>query len=332
MSINFNLHDHWVQNLFGAIQHNRGGQAGKITAVDIVEANLCCKFVQPPPKFIAAALTANVTYQTSKFMRFRCENSTSIICANGQTSRPGYAWPQETVEFTLNAVNFPYMPSIFMIEVGPDYNEKLNYVAAADSGINADFVEMSKEDRRFGICGLDLIVNTSPDVVPDRGKGDSGPSNIVHLRYNIRELYNMYLKNSSSLERAIYDFDTWYQRGCCVLISSADMNGILPSCHIRGNVSIQGRIRAVNTLGYKCYIGNATAREASGQGAEETAVQDAGSNHVCWIEGQKYEKFDCSITGVYANQYMALDAKSGIVGESVLSEQYGNSMRLSTGQ
>ena len=67
----------------------------------------------------------------------------------------------ETVDFNLEAVNFPYMPSVFMIEVGPDYNEKLNYIAAHDSGANCEFAELSKEDRRWGICGVDLIVNTN---------------------------------------------------------------------------------------------------------------------------------------------------------------------------
>ena len=191
---------------------------------------------------------------------------------------------------------------------------------------------MSKEDRRWGICGVDLIVNTSPDVIPDRGKGDSD-ANITTLRYNTRELYNLYLKNCASVERAIYDFDTWFQRGCCVLLTSADMNGILPSCHIRGNVSVQGTIRAVNTLGYKCYVGSGTAGVGIARALAARSIQDNGqAAPVCWIQGQRFEKFECAVTGVYSNQYMALDAKSGIVGESVMSEQFGNSMRLSSMQ
>ena len=109
------------------------------------------------------------------------------------------------------------------------------------------------------------------------------------------------------------------------------MNGILPSCHIRGNVSIQGTIRAVNTLGYKCYVGIGSSALSTGQGNEVTSINQNGTP-VSWIQGVKYEKFECAITGVYSNQYMALDAKSGIVGESVMSEQFGNSMRLSSMQ
>ena len=333
MSLNFNLHDNWAQNLFGLIQ-NRTNNPGTITSVEVKEAHLCCTFVQPPPKYIAASLSANVTYQTTKFMRFKAKAEGYNRGPNpALTHFDGYAMPMETVSWTLDAVNFQYMPSIFMIQVGPDYNEKLNYFAAANDGINARFAEMSKEDRRFGISGLDLIVNTSPDVVPGRGHGHMDSTSIVNLRYNTRQLYNMYLKNCASVERAIYDYETWFQKGCCVLISSADMNGILPSCHIRGNVSIQGTVHSVNTLGYRAYVGNGT-------GAISTANVDPmifsgfsnAANTPHWISGQKFEKFECSIIGVYSNSYMALDAKSGIVGESVMSEQYGNGMRLSTAQ
>ena len=112
----------------------------------------------------------------------------------------------------------------------------------------------------------------------------------------------------------------------------------MPSCHIRGNVSVQGEITAVNTLGYKCYIGenNPGVGVAHGGGTPVNATQayagQAAQGPVSWIVGQQYEKFECSITGVYSNTYMALDQKSGLVGESVLSEQFGNALRLSSAQ
>jgi hypothetical protein len=308
--------------------------------VAVEAAHLCCTFVQPPPKYIAASLSANVTYQTTKFMRFKAKASSYNRGPNlAITQFADYAMPMESVSWTLDAVNFQYMPSIFMIQCGPDYNEKLNYFAAGDDGVNARIAEMSKEDRRFGISGLDLIVNTSPDVVPGRGQGTmSTGSEIVNLRYNTRQLYDMYLKNCASVERAIYDYDTWFQKGCCVLISSADMNGILPSCHIRGNVSIMGTIESVNTTGYRVYVGpNSGAVGVEGNSAAVVnpafcRIHNHAITDNVWIADVKFEKFECSIVGVYANSYMALDAKSGIVGESVMSEQYGNGMRLSTAQ
>ena len=341
LSLNFNLHDKWAQNLYGLIQSSRANQPAMISKVNVRQAHLCCKFVQPPPKYIAAALSANVTYQTNKFMRFKANPTSTIVHSPGipvVSHNANYAWPMQCVEFSLEAVNFQYMPSVFMIEIAPDYNEKLNYIAAGNGTRPARICEMSKEDKRWGIYGLDLIINTSPDVVPDRGAGSMVGDQIINLRYSARQLYELYLENCSSVERANYDFEQWFHNGCTVLLTSAQMNGILPSCHIRGNVSVQGRIRAVNTLGYKCYIGNGTG--GNGAAADDShpanAVQAHDGNNAVgpesWIEGQKFEKFEAVITGVYSNTYMALDQKSGLVGESVLSEQFGNSLRLSSAQ
>ena len=101
------------------------------------------------------------------------------------------------------------------------------------------------------------------------------------------------------------------------------MNGILPSQHIRGNISIQGKILAVNTLGYTAYVG-------SGQPPTATAANNLADDFdYAWFDGKPLEKFRAQITGVYSNCYLALDAKSGLVGENILSEQFGNSLRLS---
>ena len=103
------------------------------------------------------------------------------------------------------------------------------------------------------------------------------------------------------------------------------MNGILPSQHIRGNISVQGKITAVNTLGYSAYIGGATLKAAE---ANTNNLQ--GTFATAWFENKQIEKFRAQITGVYSNCYVALDAKSGLVGENILSEQFGNSLRLSS--
>ena len=47
-----------------------------------------------------------------------------------------------------------------------------------------------------------------------------------------------------------------------------------------------------------------------------------------WLVGGPLEKFSCSIVGIYSNCYMALDAKSGLVGENVMSEQFAAGLRL----
>ena len=176
----------------------------------------------------------------------------------------------------------------------------------------------------MGIVQLDLIINTSPDVVPSSGTSSFADANIINLRYNSRQLYELYLKNCASVERAIYTYDQWFYGGCVVLLSPQDMNGILPSQHIRGNISIQGKIHAVNTLGYSVFVG-------SGQPTTAAAINNlaAGTRATTWFDGKAHEKFRAQITGVYSNCYLALDAKSGLVGENILSEQFGNSLRLS---
>ena len=139
--------------------------------------------------------------------------------------------------------------------------------------------------------------------------------NQINVSYNAKQLYKMYLKNCASVERANYTFKQWFQSGCTVLISPQDMNGILPSQHIRGNISIQGKVYAYNTMGYCVVVGQTGA-------AGNAAGGDA------FPTGKPLEKYDAQITALYSNCYLALDAKSGIVGENVLSEQFGNSLRL----
>ena len=325
-TINFNLLDNWEQNLFGLIQNSHDHEL-EIKNVSIANAHLCCTYVQPPPKYIASALASNVTYATYKMLRFEStinsHNSTQLDSA--QVDANAF---RNSVTWTLNAVSFPYMPSCFLIEIAPDYNTKCKRVLNAASGTVATrSIIASKEDKRMGIVQLDLIINTSPDVVPSLGgTGDFTNDKLIHLRYNSRQLYEMYLKNCASVERAPYTYKQWFYSGCTVILSPQDMNGILPSQHIRGNVSIQGSVTAVNTLGYSVYIG-------SGQpgNPQTNAVGNALADNSKWVaHNVPMEKYRMQIIGVYSNCYLALDAKSGLVGENVLSEQFGNSLRLSS--
>ena len=333
-TINFNMLDNWAQNLCGLLKGSQGNQSLQISGVTINKANLCCTYVQPPPKYIASALASNVTYASYKMLRFE---TTRHSQSNDHIMKPVNCMIQAAnhaavVEWTLDAVSFQYMPSTFLIEIAPDYNTKSKFVEADNFDPTAniasfaqnEILRRSKEDRRMGIVQLDLIINTSPDVVPSKGKSDFTDGNIINLRYNARQLYELYLKNSASVERAIYTFDEWFYGGCVVILSPQDMNGILPSQHIRGNISIQGTIYGVNTLGYSAFIG-------SGQPTAAAAGNNLanGTNATAFIDDEVQEKFRAQITGVYSNCYLALDAKSGLVGENILSEQFGNSLRLS---
>lgn len=330
-TVNLNLLDNWQQNLFGLIQSN-GNAALKVGSVTIDRAALCCTWVQPPPKYIASALSSNVSYASFRALRFRCK----------PPSGAGMVHPGTKHEFTLDAVSFPYQASTYMFEIAPDYNTKMQLVQITP--VNGEYARMSKEDRRWGIVSMDLIINTSPNVCPSAGSANYTPQEIGNLRYNARQLYQLYLKNSSSVEKANYSFQQWFESGCTVLLSPQDMNGILPSQHIRGNISMQGKITAVNTTGYSCWIGDSAPIMppihgghakylADGDGALNSVVKwpfIAGDNN--GVSSPRLEKFEAQVVAIYSNNYMALDSKSGIVGEGIMSEQFGQSLRLSGAQ
>ena len=67
------------------------------------------------------------------------------------------------------------------------------------------------------------------------------------------------------------------------------------------------------------------SRGASCTGKGQPAA--AGANG--FVQGETMEKFKAAIIAVYSNQYLALDAKSGMVGENVMSEQFAAGLRLS---
>ena len=302
LQISMSLHDNWYQNLFGLIQTSSDNQIHIKNAV-IKKALLCCTFVSPPPKYVSSALSSQVSYACMKTLRFKMN-----------PAAPGTVAPLETRQFTLDATSFPYMPSCFMINVAPDYNSKINYACAA----SADAAEMraireSKKDKRFMISRLNLTVNTSPDVIPAVGGASTADAGRHQLTYNARQLYEFYKENTSHTE-CLYDFNTWRESACCVIITSEQMSGILASSSIKGNVTISGSIEAVNTMGYSVYIGD----------ANPVAI---GAD--IWETGKKLERYNAQIVGIFSNQYVSVDSRSAIVGESVLSEQFGASLRLS---
>ena len=105
--------------------------ASAVTGVNIDKATLCCTFVQPPPRFISSALSANVSYAIPKFLRYRLDpQDKAHVPINGKRA------------FKLVATSFPYMPSAFLFSVKPDYNYKTHYVGNADQDVT--YIKMSK--------------------------------------------------------------------------------------------------------------------------------------------------------------------------------------------
>ena len=299
--VSFQLHDNWYQNLFGLVQSDVNHR-GKIKAAVIKQAYFCCQWITPPPKFLAAAISSQQILSSWKSLRFKLDPDTQ-----------GKVAPQESKTFSLKSTSYPYMPSLFCISVEPDYNQKLNeFAASGASRLVAGFHRDSKMDKRWGIYQLDLTVNVSPNVFPGVGQVGTDDARICNLKYSARQLYEMYKENTDP-EKCLYSFHDWFHSGCAVLVTSSQMNGILSSAHCRGNVTISGKIHAVNTLGYACYVGDASAT-ATGQDK--------------WIDGAKMEKFEAQICRYYTNQYISIDAKSALLGESVMSEQFSTQLRL----
>ena len=85
---------------------------------------------------------------------------------------------------------------------------------------------------------------------------------------------------------------------------------------MRGQCTIQGTVYSMNTV-YRVHLG------------DNTPEQYADGQHGKWIDGQRLERYEASICGYYTNCYVSLDKKSGLVGESAFSEQFGQSLRLS---
>ena len=100
-----------------------------------------------------------------------------------------------------------------------------------------------------------------------------------------------------------------------MILTRDDFNGILPSPHVRGNLSIQGTVRCRNVAGYPVSV-------ASGAPAKHDDWMGTGGTD------ESMEKYVCSIVGIYSNNYMSLDAKSGMVGEYSFAEQMGAQLRL----
>ena len=297
LQINLQLLDNWKQNLFGMIQHS-GNQAIEISDVTVMSARLNSRWVMPPPRMIASALSAQVSYAVWGALRFQlAPQNAAAVMAHGTSHT-----------FDLSTVAFPYMPNVLCFSISPDYNLKQNHIAAANASY--EISRLSKLDQRISIKAIDLIINTSADGIPKEG-GDE----VKAIRYNARELYKMTLKNCGSVESFPYTFEEWFRHCPFVLISSDDINGITNSMGIRGQITLQGKVYGFNQMGYDAHIGTANPAQA------------ADPN----LPGVNYEKFQAQVVGFYTNKYLTLDSKSGMVGEAVLSESFGQSLRLAGG-
>ena len=297
-SIDMALIDGWEKNMCPMIAATT--QALMVKSCKIVEANMVFEFWSPPPRYVASALSMSASYACSlKTLRYEIDSSFG-----------DYLAPRASGLFKISNSSFPSMPNCFMFKVMPDYQHKLNKIGAAQ-GDKID-CHASKMDSCPAIVDMRLQINTSSNCFPQVGNVDTSQANVHNFRFSARQLYKYYLKNTS-YDESLYDFESWFNNGCTVILTSADLNGVLNSPSIMGLCSVTAQITVYNTLPYEIYVGNG---QPPGQATKAMATD------------QKLEKFVCAIVGYYSNSYLTFDSKSAQVGQQQMSASFGAGLRL----
>ena len=303
MQLSCALEENWWRSLYLQTKcHAKAGGMASVTGVAIKTAELFCEWVQPPPRLIGAAIGAQISYATSDVLRFVADYKASDPILHSGASGT----------FELNAVSFPYMPNLFVFEVGPHYAHKSEFIGMQTTVPQGALYDM-KKDVRMCITALDLIVNTSNQAVPYKGTQD-----VQSIRINAYDLYKMTLANCFSMEKYAHSFEEWMQGGCFVALTPAQLNGVLNSPSIRGNVTVQGIVHVKNM--------SRTAVNC-GKTDQKWDANWAGSGVVFENDG-KMERYQCLISGMYSNRMLTLDSKSGMISEATFSEAFAQSLRL----
>ena len=302
------MEDNWWRNLYLAVYNftkNASGNASVVN-INVLKAELLTRWVLPPPRMISAALTQQVSYATYDVLRFVADaEQGATLIDDGSTTK-----------FTLNAVSYPYMPSIFIFEVGPHYAHQTPFCGRRTSESNCLY--NMKKDKRMAITHMDLSINTSSAAVPFVG----GSGQVQVARINARDLYRMTLENCASFEKFPFDFIEWYENCGIVAITPSQLSGVLNSPNIRGSVVLQGDIFCRNLMGFPVNV--------SRSGGVFMADGDA-LDGVVYPNGEDVPRFQCLISGIYTNRSLVLDAKSGILNEDTFSAAFQSSLRLGSG-
>ena len=301
MQLQLSLEDNWQNGLFLPVyQYAKASGFAQVGIPEITKAELVCKWVLPPPRLVSAALTQSVSYASFDVLRF-------VGQPLGQAAKIDNG---ETCQFRLNAVSFPYMPSLFMFSICPHYAHCAKWIAGQD--VQSEALNAMKKDKRMTITHMDLSINTSSASLPH--KGGEG---VQTRRLNARDLYQMTLENAASFENFPDDFESWYFGGGFCCITPAQLSGNLASPNIRGTVVVQGTINAINKMG--CPV-NVSSGSVNFDAGDATVYPDA-----------PLPRYQCIISGIYSNRALVLDSKSGIMQESTYSQAFSQQLRLGAG-
>ena len=249
MQLQLAMEERWQNALFLAVKsYAQNNDWDEVSSVNITKAELHTRWILPPPRLISAALTQSVSYASFDVLRFVAEPSNGV----GQLKHA------DVCEFKLNAVSFPYMPSLFVFSVQPHYAHCTKYIAGRDK--RAGMIDSMKRDKRLAITHLDLVINTSSAAVPFVGTDD-----VQTRRINARDLYRMTLENCADMTDFPYNFEDWRESCGFVALSPAQLSGQLNSPNIRGNVVMQGKIVCRNYAGHPVNVSTQSVAWADDQ-------------------------------------------------------------------
>ena len=202
------------------------------------------------------------------------------------------------------------MPSLFVFSIAPIYQFSTDQCGNRDNSCYV--LEQMKGDKRCGITHMDLTVNTSVVCLPRKGGSDN-----LTLRINLRNLYDMTMKNVANYTEFPYTFEEWYQNCGFVAVSPAQLSGTLNSPNIRGAVVVQGKVFGTNMMGHPINISRGFLGFAATEGATGVYQVDAG-----------LPRYQCVLSGFYSNRSLVLDAKSGLLNENTFSAAFQQNLRL----
>jgi hypothetical protein len=226
-----------------------------------------------------------------------------------------------TTQFKIGNCSFPQMPNMFCFVCQPSYQHKINHIGFHDVNGNSSgmLCRASKLDSQPCIVDLRLQINTSSNCWPQVGNVDLSQANVHNFRFSARQLYDYYLKNTS-YDESLYDYATWFNHGCVVLLTPQDLNGVLNSPSVQGLVTMSAELTVYNTLKTGIYVGR-------GQPPAAQAGGQADTNYAT-LANERLEKYTCCVIGYYANQYITFDAKAAQVGNQTMSASFGAGLRL----
>ena len=298
------MEDGWEKQLYLGITNLSGANnKTEIIDVEIVNAWLQTKWHMPPPRMVSAALTQTVSYATWDVLRFIADPRTGDgFLAHGQKT-----------EFTLNAVSFPYMPSLFMFSIAPQYQHAPKLLGNREN--DCYMLDQMKGDKRAGISHIDLTINTSAVALPYKGGSDQ-----VTVSINARDLYNMTMQNVANYTEFPYTFEEWYSGCGFVALSPSQLSGTLNSPNIRGSVVLQGKIYSQNLMGHPINVSRGSVPFSADDGA-------GGGNPVYDVDAE-LPRYQCVVAGFYSNRSLVLDAKSGLLNENTFSAAFNQNLRL----